>query len=241
MPLSGELGINWKSPLRVLRVDDHDDTAISWSTFFSTLLGAVVGAISALIVGWWSDRGTRRSLSQHVNAAELKDLQTKLDAFYGPYLQRSAANKLLIEEFRSLQPDPENFRTLTLLLTSDWRSLLSQSDQTIVGEIVENDIALCKLIHGSAGLVDSQVMMYLSRAAVHFRFMQLAFEGKLGDSSQRFDAYVYPRQLDAVLLLEVKRLTDRCGTLRREATDSLSPIPPLQIPKDLELRAWTFG
>jgi hypothetical protein len=230
--LSGELGI------RVQRADRANASTINWTTLLSSLAAALVGAGGALIVGLWSQRGIRRSLSQSVNAAELKDIETKLDTFYGPYMQRSETNRLLAEEFKSHQPDPKTFRTLKLLIDPDWRNRLSRSDQTIVGEIVKNDIALSKLIHEHAGLVDSHVLNYLSRAAVHFRFIELAFEGKLENLPKRFDAYVYPKQLDEVLRLEMRRLTDRCETLRRQATATLGPIPPLNIPANLALPAW---
>ena len=158
---------------------------------------------------------------------------------YGPYQQRSEVNRLMAEEFKSHQADPGSFRTLILLLDPDWRNRLSKSDQTIVGEIVKNDIALNALIHEHAGLVDSQVMNYLSRAAVHFRLIELAFEGQLENLPKRFDPYVYPKQLDEVLRLEIKRLADRCENLRNNATESTGPMLPLEIPSRLQLRAWS--
>lgn len=230
--LSGELGI------RVQRIDNDKASVINWSTVISSLLAAFVGAGGALIVGLWSQSGIRRSLSQSANAAELKELEAKLNTFYGPYMQRSEANRLLAEEFKSHQPDPVNFRTLILLLDPAWKTHLSNSDQTIVGEIVENDIALSKLIHEHAGIVEPQVLNYLARASVHFRFIELAFKGKLDNTPKRFDAYVYPKQLDEVLRLEIKRLTDRCETLRRQSTDVIGPMSALAIPQNLALAPW---
>ena len=108
-----------------------------------------------------------------------------------------------------------------------------------MGEIVKNDIALNALIHEHAGLVDSQVMNYLSRAAVHFRLIELASEGQLENIPKRFDPYVYPKQLDEVLRLEIKRLADRCENLRNNATESTGPMLPLEIPSRLQLPAWS--
>jgi hypothetical protein len=233
-----QLKIDWASPLRVERVDKPSDPAINWSTVISSLLAALVGASGALIVGRWGQRNIQQSLSQSVNAAELKDLQTKLDTFYGPYLQRSEINRLMAEEFKSHQTEPGSFRTLTLLLDPGWRSRLSKSDQTIVSEIVKNDIALNILIREHTGLVDSQVMNYLSRAGAHFRLMELAFEGKLENLPERFETYVYPKQLDEVLRLETKRLTGRCENLRSKSTKTTTAMPPLKIPIHLQLPAW---
>lgn len=236
-----QLKMDWASPLRVEEINKAKPEGINWSTVLSSLAAACVGLFGAVIVGLWTQRGVRRSLSQAVNAAELKDLQTKLDSFYGPYLQRSEINRLMIEEFRSHQVNPGQFRTLTLLLDPQRRSHLSKSDQTIVGEIVKNDIALNTLILKHTGLVDSQVMNYLSRAGAHFRLMELAFEGKLENDPKRFDTYVYPRQLDDVLRLEVKRLTDRCEKLRSNSTESTAAMPKLEIPGHLQLPPWTLS
>jgi hypothetical protein len=237
--LPSQLKIDWTSPLRVERADKAHEPTINWSTVISNFVAAFIGAGGALTVGLWSQRGIRRSLSQSVNAAELKDLQTKLDTFYGPFLQRSEINRLMVEEFKSHQTDPGSFRTLTLLLDPNWRSRLSKSDQTIVSEIVKNDIALNALIFEHTGLVDSQVMNYLSRAGAHFRLIELAFQGQLENIPKRFDTYVYPKQLDEVLRLEIKRLTDRCEKLRNNATESTTAMPPLKIPIHLQLPAWT--
>jgi hypothetical protein len=236
--LPGQLSIDWATPLRVERIDKPKEAGINWGTVISSLVAASVGAGGALIVGLWSQRGIRRSLSLSVNASELKDLQTKLNTFYGPYMQRSEINRLLAEEFKSHQTDPVSFRTLTLLLDPAWRNRLSKSDQTIVGEIVKNDVALNALIHEHTGLVDSQVMNYLSRAGAHFRLIELAFEGQLENLPKRFDPYVYPKQLDEVLRLEIRRLTDRCENLRSKATEWTGAMPPLEIPNSLQLPPW---
>ncbi|HEX3885400.1 MAG TPA: hypothetical protein VHW66_22290 [Stellaceae bacterium] len=78
------------------------------------------------------------AINQKANEAEQKEIQEKLDSFYGPYLQRSLENRLLALELRDRQPDKATFRTLIKLLDPAWLPGLSQADQTIVTEIVGN-------------------------------------------------------------------------------------------------------
>jgi hypothetical protein len=56
---------------------------------------------------------------------------------------------------------------------------------------------------------------------------------------KRFEAYVYPKQLDEVLRLEIRRLTDRSERLRSNSTESTAAMPPLEIPGQLQLPPWT--
>jgi hypothetical protein len=223
--------ISLDTPIRVDGVTKTPENPINWPTVITSLLAAVLGAGGAYFVA-------KRTLTQNSNAAELKDLQAKLDAFYGPYLQRSEENKLLADEVKSRQDNPNDFRTLTLLLDPDWRSRLTISDQTIVGEIVRNDRDLNSLIREKAGMVDEQVLVYLVRASAHFRMMDLAYRKKLENRPDRFGNYIYPRQLDGVLKLEMDRLRQRCDLLRRKPMLSHRAIEPLKIPPNLALPSW---
>src|SRR5690606_29918636 len=143
----------------------------------------------ALFAAYWSYKGVGATLAQTINEAEVKQLQEKLDTFYGPYIQLSESNRLLIEELRSRQARPEQFRTLVELIKPDWRTRFDRSDQIIIEEIVRNDTRLRKLIHDKSGLVDASVVPYLARASAHFRIVKLAFDGKLANDPQRFDRY----------------------------------------------------
>jgi hypothetical protein len=51
----------------------------------------------------------------------------------------------------------------------------------------------------------------------------------------RYSEYVYPRQLDGVLLAEQKRLLDRREALRSNPSKAHPPMPDLVISDDLKL------
>ena len=204
-------------------------------SLYLRILTSIV-ALGAILVTQLSNR---RSTIQKSNEDEQATIQLKLNTFYGPYLQISNTNELLARELRSHQP--VNFRTLLLMLDPGWRTTLTKTDQAIVDEIIRNDAALDTLLREKAGLVDNAVQPYLWRASAHFRIIQLAHEGKLdadGMGRERFDLYVYPRQLDSVLKLEVKRLQDRSAHLQRWSTRQAPPLQPLVIDASLVLPAW---
>lgn len=226
-----DVRLDWNNPLRI---ESPDQDKEKWPVVLPNIV-SLLSAIVALIAVIWSHRGVKSTLAQSSNRAELQDIQKKLDQFYGPYIHLSETNRLLIDEFRSRQSS--TFRTLIMLLNPNWRSSYSTSDQTIVEEIIRLDVALRRLIQSKSGLVDRALVPYLARASAHFRMMKLAFDGKLENAPHRFARYVYPRELDAVLDLEMRRLSERMIELRH-ATRSIAAIQPLSIPFDKQLLPW---
>ena len=70
----------------------------------------------------------------------------------------------------------------------------------------------------------------------HFRVLRLAHSGSLGPDFEPFRRFVYPRPLDKVIVLEIKRLTARVSELHSKPTEQLPPIPPLLIPDEEAFR-----
>ena len=212
-------------------------TGKDWASIFSG-----TGGVLAFFVGfaaiYWNYRSNVSTNMQRTNEAELKALEEKLNSFYGPFMQLSNTNKLIADELKSRNDNPEAMRILLLLLDSGWRSKLSPGDATLVDEIVGIDKKLLGLIQKNAGLISAEVQPYLYRAAAHFRMMLRAHEGKLDNEPSRYRAYVYPRQLDGVIDLEIRRLGERMALLRREPMKSHPPAPALSIPAELALPAW---
>ena len=220
----------------------------SWKDWFSPLVSlfSVVIALVAVIYGKRSNdktitaaqRSTEVTLWQKANETELKDIQGKLDEFYGPYLQMSEANHLLAQELRARQPD-EDYRMLVKVFDRDWLRQLSAADRTIVREVCENAAKLETFIRDHAKMVEPQILPYLSRASAHFRILNLAHKGELGSEfPPNLAHYVYPRQLDGVLKTEVHRLQERCRLLRSKPDSAPGPIESLKIPEDLKLDPW---
>jgi hypothetical protein len=172
----------------------------------------------------------------------MKQIEEKLDSFFGPYMQISETNKLLHGELASRQASPPggHFRLLRLLLTSDWRKTVSKTDETLIDEIIRHDKVLDELIRTKAGLVDDAVRRYLERASLHFRIISLAHEGALRhDASFPDHLYVYPRQLDEVMQRQVARLRERSALLRQNPNLPHSALAPLHLSEPhLQLTEW---
>lgn len=176
------------------------------------------------------------SIWQKANEAELADIQAKLDGFYMPFWLLSKTNHLLALDVKSRQST--DYRLLVQLFDKKWRDALSEGDRKLVDIICNNAEELRTLIATKAGLVDGTVLEYLSRASVHFRILHSAYKDELGTDSSRFLKYVYPRQLDGVVQLEIDRLKARAQELRDKPGKRPSPPVALVIPKGLELPAW---
>jgi hypothetical protein len=185
-----------------------------------------------------AQRNNEASLWQKANETELKDVQAKLDGFYGPFLQLSGMNSLLASDFRDRRPDKDTFRLLRAVFDKQWLASLSEGDKTIVREICINASLLESLLKDKAAMVDAKVLPYLFRASAHFRMLHLAYKGELGTDPTNFVRYVYPQQLDKVLVLEVERLQRRVELLRAHPSNSPGPLEPLNIPPELRLPDW---
>jgi hypothetical protein len=166
-----------------------------------------------------SQRTAAELVHQKANEAELASIQTRLNEFYGPYLQRSEENRRVADELRSRQPVPGDFRLLLALQDEAWRAGLSKTDKTLVEEIVANGEALRGLLRSKAGLAEANLQDLFAQAATHFTFLTLSNQGQLAEP-RRFLPYVYPRTLDGELRAAIARLESRAAVLRAEPSRS---------------------
>lgn len=212
---------------------------------YAAILSAIA-AIVAIAVGFFSTRYTLKTAKenaeatvwQKANELELKDIQTRLDSFYGPFRHASHVNMLMNRDLRSRQGD-DRFLLIEKLFDRDWRSSLSAGDQALLGEIANNAKGLRELIGSHLGMVDEKVLPYLARVSAHYRMIELAYENKLGTDPGPFvQLYVFPRQIDDVLRLEVERLERRRAMLAANPSKAPAPIEPLQLPAELALKEW---
>lgn len=209
-----------------------------WDPFVAPAISALSALAGALIGGGIAQRSSAATINQKANEAEVKEILTKLDTFFGPFVQRLEEGRLLANELRDRQPDKETFRTLIKLLDPDWLKNTSPANRTIVAEIVQNGQSLTGLIRDKAGAVDPALSPYLARAATHFTVLKLAKDGALENDPARFERYVFPKHLDDVLKLEVTRLTKRANDLQSKPTSVHGPMAPLVIPNNLALPEW---
>lgn len=210
-------------------------------------LVTAITAIVAIVVSYFvSSRTLKASLAnteastwQKANDTEMSEIQAQLDGFFGPFMRMSDVNRLLSRDLRARQADSQRFLLLENLFDREWLSNLPQGEQTLVAEIVSNAETLREFIADNAKMVNAKVQPYLSRAAAHYRILQLAHEGKLGNDAKPFvDLYVFPIQLDDVLSLEVKRLEKRKEAIRSNPGKPMAPIEDLVIPDSLKLKEW---
>ncbi|MCK1691014.1 hypothetical protein [Bradyrhizobium sp. 145] len=68
--------------------------------------------------------------------------------------------------------------------------------------------------------------------------MLLAHKGELDNDPLKYRSYVYPRQLDEVVRLEMHRIRERIELIRRNPMALHPPMPDLQIPDRLKMDPW---
>ncbi|PTQ65157.1 hypothetical protein C8J45_1014 [Sphingomonas sp. PP-CE-3G-477] len=197
------------------------------------LLTPALSALAALLgagVGYWStQRSSRAGIIQKTNELEIESIDRRLSEFVGPFMQLSEENKTLAAELKRGQT-VSDFRTLTALLTPGWRAGLSSGDASLLSVVVDNGVALRKLLmENGAAAVSPQLIPYFSKASTHFRFLELAYKGSLDENPARFGDYVYPRELDGIMALELVRLQTRRELLRS------APYRPHGAMQDLDL------
>jgi hypothetical protein len=203
-----------------------------------TGLGGLLGVGVATFAIRSNGRTSRQTTIQKANEAELESLQSKLDNFYGPYLQLSSTNRLIATDLKSHHTTTGQMRILLLLVDPDWKQNFTPGDIAFVEEILSIDAKLLDLIQEKSGLVSSAVQPYLWRAASHFRIMKLASEGKLDSDPARYAHYVYPRQLDKIIEMEINRIHGRIDLLRNDPMVQHPPADELRIPDNLKLSDW---
>lgn len=217
--------------------DDGHWTGKDWATLL-TGLGGLLGVCVAALAIWSNGRSSRATTIQKANEKELDSLRSKLDDFYGPYLQLSKTNQLIANDFKSRHSSPEHMRILLLLLDPAWKQNFKSGDQAFIEEILAIDGKLLDLIQDKSGLTSSVIQEYLWRAASHFRIIKLAFDGRLENDPQRFIHHVYPKQLDEIIDLEIQRIRGRIELIRSAPMDLHPLTPELDIPARLRLPAW---
>lgn len=202
-----------------------------WREILMGPLGSGLASALAAIFGvWFALRNTASTLRQKSNEVEIKELQARLNEFYGPFNQISRENELLSLEFRSRHKSIDNkFRTLMALLNPSWRANLDGSDKAIVDKMVNNGVALRSLIREKSGLVDLQIIPILAKASAHFCLLEMARDGQLDEKADRFDANVYPRELDEAIDKEINRLNTRIGQLLAKPGKMHKPLAPLKL------------
>ncbi|CAO4157152.1 hypothetical protein [Methylorubrum extorquens] len=220
--------------------------AAAWEPRDYAAVASAVVAIVAVISGYFINRNTLAAAKQNSDATiwqksnelEIKEIQAKLDSFYGPFRYMSQVNMLLNRDLRSRQNDLK-FLLIEKLFDQNWRKKLPDGERALLEEIVAKAKELREFIASHLGMIDQKVLPYLARVSAHYRMIELAYENKLGNDSQLFvSLYVFPRQIDEVMRLEVERLERRRAILMARPSAPPPPIELLELPSELTLKDW---
>jgi hypothetical protein len=233
VPQTLNVRVEQAEPFRTAKEDKPALVAILTGPFGGGIAGAIAAGFGVLIAHLTG----RSTLRQKSNEAEMKEIQERLNSFYGPFKIRSVENKLIASEFRQKQGGPE-FRTLVALLDPQWKTNLSNADQNLLKKMIENGTALKGLIREKSGHVYGALMPKLAEAATHFTMLEMAYNDQLDNTPDRFSAYVYPRELDEKIEDEIKYLNARVDLLlrypgtqhpsgRHRPTNPITTIAPL--------------
>lgn len=198
------------------------------------IIAASVTAVVAIISLWYNFASLKKQVKEKRNEEKRKEINQKLNDFYGPIQSYLSASKELFKMFS--KGKPKEFRTLTYLLAPDQeydfgngiknKVTLNQVDKDLLNEIIEVGKSIEKLIVEKAGLVDDVELRYnyipnpaitdvklegnglLTFAKVHFQIIRLANEGKLKGDLERFKDYVFPKELPLKIEDKIKQLQE---------------------------------
>lgn len=170
-------------------------------TLGTTIVGVVSIGASLVI--------NSRILKSKLRDDELKEINSKLNEFYGPFIQLKEKNKILYELFTKDKDD--DFKTLVSLLNEE---KFNGNDKKLLNEIIEIDKNLEILIVEKGGYIENSKLRELfAKASAHFNIMNQAYNGTLSGEVERFKEYIYPRELDNEIKNEVNRLNCRIKEL----------------------------
>ena len=204
------------------------------SSWVNPVISSLAGLLGALIGGYFATRNAKAAIVQKTNELEIEAIDERIGNFIAPYEQLSLENLKLARELKRRHGGSE-FRTLLALLDPDWKKTLSQGDRALVDAIVANGSALRQMILEHGGAVSTAIRPHLAAASMHFRMLALADAGSLDSDPKRYETYVYPRQLDDVLIRERDRLESRREELRGKPDVAHAAIKDLEIPPDLRM------
>ncbi len=242
--------IDQAGPLRLL-TESADRGGTPWPVILPPLISGVITLVGAFLALYYGYRNTRRSIEsaarnsessvwQKANEVEFQDIERQIAGFYARFQQLSQISTLFARDLRNRQMNPQTFFLLEKLFDQSWVSELPNHDKTVIREILRIVEELEALINNRTSPINEKLVPYFARASAHFRVIRLAYNGELGSDPSLFRVYIYPRQLNNVLVLEIRRLRDRQATLRAFPSAPPGPMPELIIPEDDEhtLRPW---
>ena len=196
-------------PLHVKLEKDHDPW---WKDTLPNLISLAAIVVAGLTL-WLNASHNQRTLLQKAHEEEIKDIQEKLNTFYGPVRQLLATSERLTELFKVARAP--KYRTLIALIEG---VKFDGNDGVLLKQIIDVTQQVDELIVKNSGLIDGSLQPLMAKASTHFRLMRLAHEGHLKGEANRFSEVVYPNELNARIDDEILRLQSRITELNTSVT-----------------------
>lgn len=173
--------------------------------------GPLITAIATLIAAFYvQHRYNQKVIKQKQREEERKEIFTKLKDFYGP-LQRLRGKS---DELHTLFKNGRSFATLIKLLEGE---SFAGNDRKLLESIIEIGKQTDELIMKQGGWVqDSELRRMLDKVTTHYTLIDLALQGELKGDVERFEQFVFPRDIDEVIESEIARLHARLNELDAE-------------------------
>lgn len=169
------------------------------STLIGTIVGAVIGFVSNYIL-------KKIEIKNEEKCNTNKRIENNLQQFYYPMLLLIKKNKDLYDVFS--KGKSKDYKTLIHLLDNE---SYNENDKVLLDEIIKLDVEINDLILANKGLVDGELGKALAKASTHFTFMQLASEKKIIGEKDRFEEYIYPKNLQKLIEDKIKTLEKEIG------------------------------
>ncbi len=186
----------------------------AWGPIIIGILALVFSFISQIIVLKSQNKQFKRQNTinlQQLNLARHKDeradILNKLNTFYGPFKQFRTQSVTLYRRFAVEHRETDkSFRTLLFLIQG---KKFNDLDNQLLGQIIDINKDLLKLIELSVGVVDkTQLQQLLGNFATHTRILSLAYTGEIKGKSTMYSDIIFPRELDGAIESAILRLQD---------------------------------
>ena len=180
-------------------------STISWIEYMQIIGPIFIGLVGVLVGVLLAFYNNKMTIENKQRDDERAEIYKKLNEFYGPFEQLRKKSLRLYQLFTVGKDD--SFRTLPALLRGE---IFSENNRKLLEEIIRIDEQLEKLILDKSGLLDQgEIRDLLAKAATHFHIISLAFNGQLHGEPDRFNDYVFPRELDGKISEQINTLKER--------------------------------
>jgi len=155
----------------------------------------------------------KKTLDARKREEEIREIDNKLNSFYGPLIQLRKKSYLLYSLFAKNQKrEIKNYRTLIYLLEGN---KFSGNDEALLKEIISIGERCSELVENNAGLIDDEILRsdLIPKMNTHYLLLKLSHHGVLSEHHDEFKDFVFPSEIDSKLEERYKYLQERLKEL----------------------------